>query len=277
MRDSNFKAAGRVDAMTHFGALAAAAQRHDELLALLTKLLPLRGRWGQPMDPWLDNLYDSVPQREIYEHLAPKITGRGVVLQMGGTGKEALKAIIGGASRAVHVTPVPQEAELTMRLASELGVAESLTVLVGTGERLPVASASVDAYLSERCLHHTDVSLALREARRVLRPGGRFAAADPWHARLHDVVRAVCDRQQPGLECVPLDARRLEELSDLFAQSQVRLHGALVRYPVIALLRIGVPLTRPVIERLTEYDDRVSSHFDVLRRNGSGAAVLASV
>ena len=267
----------RVDAMTHYGSLAASAARHDELLALLTPLLAHRGRWGEPMHLWLDNLYDSVPQREIYEHLAPTITGGGVVLQMGGTGKEAVKALLGGAGRAVHVTPVAQEAALTRRLAVELGVARSLTVLIGTGERLPVASGSIDAYLSERCLHHTDVARALREARRVLRPGGRFAAADPWHARLHGITRAVFDRQPPGLDCVPLDPRRLAALPELFAHSQVRLHGALVRYPVIALLRLGVPLRRPLIERLTEYDDRVSAHFAMLRRNGSGAAVLASV
>lgn len=263
--------------MTHYGELAASAARHDELLALLTRLLPFRGTWGDPMHEWLDNLYDSVPQREIYEHLAPAITSGGVVLQMGGTGKEALKALIGGAARAVHVTPVRQEAELTTRLAEELALADSLTVLIGTGERLPVASASVDAYLSERCLHHTDVAQALREARRVLRPGGRFAAADPWHARLHGFSRAVFDRQQPGLECSPLDAHRLAELPSLFTWSQVRLHGALVRYPAIALLRLGVPLRRPLIERLTDYDDRVSAHSAVLRRNGSAAAVLATV
>jgi SAM-dependent methyltransferase len=268
---------GRIDPRAHYGALAQGAQRHDELLALLTRLLPLRGQWGEPMPMWLDNLYDSVPQREIYEHLAPKITGGGVVLQMGGTGKEALKALIGGAGRAVHVTPVPQEAALTLRLADELGVAHSLTVVLGTGEALPIASASIDAYISERCLHHTDVAQALREARRVLRPGGRFAAADPWHARLHDFARATVDRQRPGLSCTPLDERRLADLASVFPESQVRLHGALVRYPVIALLRLGVPLTRPVIEWLTDYDDRISSRFAVLRRNGSAAAVLATV
>lgn len=264
------------DAKAQYGEIAARAARHDELLALLTPLRAARGRWGEPMQLWLDNRYDSVPQQEIYEHLAPKIAG-GVVLQVGGTGKEALKALLGGAARAVHVTPVVQEAELTIRLARELGVADSLTVLVGVGERLPVATASVDAYIAERCLHHTDVALALREARRVLRAGGRFAAADPWRARLHDVIRATVDRQPPGLRCTPLDARRLASLPVVFPDSQVRLHGALVRYPVIALLRLGVPLRRTMIERLTRWDDRLSAHVAVLRRNGSAAAVLATV
>lgn len=229
------------------------------------------------MPLWLDNLYDSVAQREVYEHLAPVIRGGGTVLQMGGTGKDALKALIGGASSAIHVTPVAQEAALTVRLAAELNVADRLSVLIGAGERLPVASCAVDAVVSERCLHHTSVPEALREARRVLRPGGRFAAADPWHARLHDVGRKYFDRQQPGLECVPLDEYRLADLATVFPNSQVRLHGAIVRYPVIALLRLGVPLQRRFIERLTEWDDRFSAHFAVLRRNGSAAAVLARV
>lgn len=262
------------DPLTQYGELALEASRHDQLLAYLRTLLPYRGAWGRPMDAWLDNLYDSVPQRDLHEHLAPVIPG-GVVVQMGGTGKEALKALIGGARVACHVTPVRQEAELTRRLAIELGLADSLCVTVGFGERLPLADGSVDAYISERCLHHTDVTSALREARRVLRPGGRFAAADPWHAPLHDFARATFDRQQPGLSCVPLSASRLAALPGVFPQSEVRLHGALVRYPVIALLRLGIPLRRGLITRLTEWDDRLSAHFDVLRRNGSGAAVLA--
>ncbi len=266
----------RLDPMQHYGNLASSAARHDELLASLRALLAFRGHWAQPMDAWLDNLYDSVAQREIYRHVAPAIVDGGVVLQVGGTGKEALKALIGGASSAYHVTPVAAEAELTRRLAGELGVADSLTVLVAPGERLPLPDASVDAYLSERCLHHTSVPDALREARRVLRVGGLFGAADPWRARLHGLSRAVFDRQQPGLECRPLDRARLASLPAVFPDSRVHLHGAIVRYPVIALLRMGIPLRRGFIHKATELDDRISAHVEVLRRNGSSAAVLAT-
>jgi SAM-dependent methyltransferase len=263
------------DPFAYYGELASSSARHDALLASLQAVLPYRGAWGRPVDEWLDNLYDSVPQRELYEHLAPVVPG-GVVVQMGGTGKEALKALLGGARFAYHVTPVRAEAALTMRLAASLGLLSSLCVIVGVGERLPLASSSIDAYVSERCLHHTSVDLALREAQRVLRPGGRFAAIDQWHARLHGLVRATVDRQPPSAACVPLSASRLSTLASVFPSSSVRLHGALVRYPVIALLRLGVPLRRGLITRLTDWDDRVSAPFDVLRRNGSGVAILAT-
>jgi len=46
---------------------------------------------------------------------------------------------------------------------------------VGDAQRLPLANASVDAYVIGLGIRNvTDISTALREARRVLKPGGRF-------------------------------------------------------------------------------------------------------
>jgi demethylmenaquinone methyltransferase/2-methoxy-6-polyprenyl-1,4-benzoquinol methylase len=46
---------------------------------------------------------------------------------------------------------------------------------VGDAQRLPLPDACADAYVISFGIRNvTDVSLALREARRVLRPGGRF-------------------------------------------------------------------------------------------------------
>ena len=46
-------------------------------------------------------------------------------------------------------------------------------------EALPHAAGSFDVVLGSSVLHHLDLSLALGEAFRVLRPGGRFAFAEP--------------------------------------------------------------------------------------------------
>ena len=47
------------------------------------------------------------------------------------------------------------------------------------GSRLPVADASVDAVAALYTLYHYAVPAAIREARRVLRPGGLLAACAP--------------------------------------------------------------------------------------------------
>jgi SAM-dependent methyltransferase len=54
--------------------------------------------------------------------------------------------------------------------------------LIGTAQELPLADASVDLALFMRSLHHVpmaDLTTALREARRVLRPGGAVYVVEP--------------------------------------------------------------------------------------------------
>jgi SAM-dependent methyltransferase len=68
--------------------------------------------------------------------------------------------------------------------SSEVGVAairslpnvgvKRIEGIVGSGERLPLRSGSVDLVFGRQVLHHlADLDQGLREARRVLRPGGR--------------------------------------------------------------------------------------------------------
>jgi demethylmenaquinone methyltransferase/2-methoxy-6-polyprenyl-1,4-benzoquinol methylase len=59
--------------------------------------------------------------------------------------------------------------------AVDRGMLDGLSWVCGDAERLPVPDASVDAYTIAFCLRNvTRIDEALREARRVLRPGGRF-------------------------------------------------------------------------------------------------------
>ncbi len=66
--------------------------------------------------------------------------------------------------------------------------------LCGDAEKLPIADASVDAYSIAFGLRNvTDIDAALAEARRVLKPGGRFFCLEfsrivlPALARLYDL------------------------------------------------------------------------------------------
>lgn len=59
--------------------------------------------------------------------------------------------------------------------AMDRGYVRGLDWLVGDAEKLPVADTSVDVYTIAFCLRNvTNIDAALAEARRVLKPGGRF-------------------------------------------------------------------------------------------------------
>jgi ubiquinone/menaquinone biosynthesis C-methylase UbiE len=48
------------------------------------------------------------------------------------------------------------------------------------GERLPFAANSFDRVWGNAVLHHLDVTVAARELRRILRPGGVAVFCEPW-------------------------------------------------------------------------------------------------
>ena len=72
------------------------------------------------------------------------------------------------------------EKQLASALAHDGGSGASY--LVGTAQALPLEDASMDVAVFLRTLHHVpppDLTRALREARRVLRPGGAVYVAEP--------------------------------------------------------------------------------------------------
>lgn len=84
----------------------------------------------------------------------------------------AAKARRGGADAQVMI--VDYNAEMIMA-GRHKGTEPEITWTVGDAQRLPLPSACADAYVISFGIRNvTDIPAALREARRVLKPGGRF-------------------------------------------------------------------------------------------------------
>lgn len=108
----------------------------------------------------------------------------------GGTGDIAFRFLDGGGG-AVTVADINYEMlKVGQVRADKVGRGAGIAWLCGDAERLPLADASVDAFTIAFCIRNvTHVDRALKEARRVLKPGGRFLCLE-----FSRVVLPVLDR-----------------------------------------------------------------------------------
>lgn len=113
-------------------------------------------------------------KRAMMDWLAPR-KGMRLLDVGGGTGDIALRFLDRGGT---YVTVVDVNDEMLWQgrnRAIDKGILEDIAWTRGDAENLPVADASQDAYTTAFCIRNvTHIDQALNEARRVLKPGGRF-------------------------------------------------------------------------------------------------------
>jgi SAM-dependent methyltransferase len=119
---------------------------------------------------------EVVDDMAVLLRLVP-VSGRDVV-DIGCGGGVLVRALT---ARGARVTGVEiSESQLAAAIRDDDG--NGARYVVGLGQRLPLADASVDVVVFMRTLHHVppaDMLSALGEARRVLRPGGMVYIAEP--------------------------------------------------------------------------------------------------
>lgn len=114
----------------------------------------------------------------------------------GGTGDIALRVLeAGGTGTRVTVFDInPNMLQAGARKAEKAGRGDRVRLVQGNGEALPFADKSFDAYTIAFGIRNIpDIAAALKEAFRVLRPGGRFLCLEfsevtvPMLDRLYDL------------------------------------------------------------------------------------------
>jgi demethylmenaquinone methyltransferase/2-methoxy-6-polyprenyl-1,4-benzoquinol methylase len=129
---------------------------------------------------------------EMIDRLAPR-AGELFLDVAGGTGDIALRILRRAGPSARIVLCDINEAMLNVGRdrAIDANIIAGIEYVVGDAERLPVASGSIDAYTIAFGLRNvTRIDTALREARRVLKPGGRFLCLEFSHVAPASLARA---------------------------------------------------------------------------------------
>lgn len=112
----------------------------------------------------------------MVDWLAPR-PGQLLLDVAGGTGDVAFRLVTRTRGRArITVCDINEQMVRVGRdRAIDRGILENIDWLVGDAQALPIAERSVDAYTIAFGLRNvTDIDAALCEAKRVLKPGGRF-------------------------------------------------------------------------------------------------------
>lgn len=123
------------------------------------------------------------PHDDVHPYVAARFAAAGArtVLDVGGGNGRLARLLPGLSMRCLLVDLSPAMLSLAPRPAVR-----------ADGARLPVATASADAVAALYTLYHYDHPLApIREARRVLRPGGLFAACAPNRDSDPELARVV--------------------------------------------------------------------------------------
>ncbi|MEI6620829.1 MAG: class I SAM-dependent methyltransferase [Actinomycetes bacterium] len=128
------------------------------------------GAWAQDYDR-----YRPGYPPEVLEFLLSQVPGDGTVVDIGaGTGQLA-RGLLGLGANVIGVEPDDRMREVLA------GVVGSDRALAGTAERIPLPDASVDAVFGSQMWHWVDITKAVPEVARVLKPGGTLGII--WNLR----------------------------------------------------------------------------------------------
>ena len=148
---------------------------------------------GEDVVDSAQRFYASSEFSAVQALISSKIQGATVLDLGAGVGIASYAFLRAGAALSYAIEPDRSDIVgigAMRRVVNELPVA----IIEGYGEDLPMVSSSIDIYYTRQVLHHTrDLGRVLREAFRVLKPGGVFLACREHVANTPEALQAFLD------------------------------------------------------------------------------------
>jgi SAM-dependent methyltransferase len=244
-------------------------ERHrDEIRRHGRNWRPPEREVSEAMIPW-----NMRPYQRVLERLFPAPEGvRGRDVLDCGCGHGILSILLarrGARVRAFDITP--EVVERARELARANSVDRSIEFAEGAVENLPYASATFDAVMGTRILHHVEIAPAAREIWRVLKPGGRAVfweptCRDPFMRCLRSIYRRIPLIPRAGTEFEhPLTRQEVDTLSATFG-GNLEQHGAPFFFFSHVLLVTGLRRVKLLRQIGTALDRGIDAVFPVYRR-----------
>lgn len=160
-------------------------------------------RWAKSIDVeglLVDEAFEACTAMEnayAFESIAP-VAGKKVFDLGCGAGETSVYlAKKGAAVTALDISP--EMVAVGRRLAERHGV--KVEFMTGVAEKLPFPDGHFDAVFGNGVLHHVDLIPALKEIRRVLKPGGKAAFIEPLkHNPVINVYRYLANDNRTPTE-----------------------------------------------------------------------------
>ncbi|NQV45279.1 MAG: bifunctional demethylmenaquinone methyltransferase/2-methoxy-6-polyprenyl-1,4-benzoquinol methylase UbiE [Rhodospirillales bacterium] len=178
-----------VDAETHFGfKTVAKADKAGMVRGVFDAVAPKYDLMNDLMSLGVHRLWKA----SFLDWLRPQANMR-LADVGGGTGDIAFGFLERGGGDVTVVDINEEMLSVGRDRAVDRGILENITWLNGDAECLPLPDASFDAYTIAFCIRNvTHIDAALADARRVLKPGGRFMCLEfshvalPWLEKVYD-------------------------------------------------------------------------------------------
>lgn len=193
--------------------------------------------WWDGSQRFLRLLHNIVPARmRHFSKLIDDWTNKSV-LDLGCGGGFMAEALARKGARVVGIDPSAPAIEAAREHAREQGL--SIDYMVGSGERIPLQSASIDCAVCVDVLEHVDdLDAVLDETRRVLKPGGLFLFDTINRTPLATLVLVHCGETILGL--LPRgthDPKKFIRPAELSAKLSER---GFAMGPIVGLAPIGI-------------------------------------